>query len=303
MALQEQVVEMRRMLPLQDIGIWAAETAAVGGALFVAHNLGLTETYVTLLQSLAQLNIASDIQQDLQNLTHNPEMLQPAAMGIGFIAGVVSDIIYSGETLVRLQGHVNLQGTGDAHITEDGVRERDRQCVDGRIGRGIQQTVEPGAGQMGGAFIVNQGIALAIHKLGGEGFLQDFLTGYYIGRTLPTALVSAGVTTYTALRTAVESYLMGQGPVRENQLPHDKRCGWSGTENVIKHWLKFSKGGEDMKANILDAWNRVDETVNTVIWEPFMNAITGPLSLWSYRIAPNFGRTPITASHTTTDHT
>lgn len=272
------------------------EFVGIGAALWVAHELGLGQTYVDLMQSLAHSGMIAESLNHLRETIQNPEMLKPAAMGVGFITGVVTDVIYSGETLSRLTGKINLQGT-NSYTLIDGVRERDENCVDARIDRNEQDVVEPGAGQMGGAFIMNNALALALHNFAGDGLVQDFLTGYFVGRTLPTALITAGKTTYSALSTAVESHLLGLGPVRENKLPHDHACGWSGTENVLKHWLKFSKGLHEQKSAILDSWNRVDAFVNTIVWEPFLNTLMVPLSGFSYITNPNFGTTSIHESH------
>src|SRR3990167_2803094 len=146
--LEANIGERRRFLPPRDILLWGGEFIGVGAALWAARELGLGQTYVDLMQSLAHAGMVAESLNHLRETIQNPEMLKPAAMGIGFVAGVVTDVIYSGETLVLLNGRIRLTGTGEYRLI-DGVRERDEECVDARIERSQQHAVEPGAGQMG----------------------------------------------------------------------------------------------------------------------------------------------------------
>lgn len=283
-------------LPAKDISIWGAEVVATGAALYLAQQLGLAEPYYALAQSLAGIKAATDALKDLPKAFQNPEMLKPAAMGLGFITGVAQNLVLAADTLVHLNGKIRLHGNGKYVMAEDGVKEIDVQCVDGRIKAEEQERVEPGAGLNGGAFISNQAIAAGIYFGLPDNIATDFLTGYFMGKTVPTTLISAARTQITAFTTGLKGFA-GQPPERENQLPHDKMCGWSGTQDLVKHWLKFSEGHHELKTQILDSWNRVDETIQTAIWEPLMNVLAVPLSGFRYRIAHNFGRTPISVSH------
>lgn len=300
-----EIQELRTFLPVKDWLIVGAEAGVATAAVLAAQHLGLTETYFNLLASAAHANILADyIQEAAKGVLGNPEKLKPALMFAGFFTAVVTDLVYAADVLVHLNGKIRLQGNNDFTI-KNGVRVRDRDCVDSRIIKQkklsaetgllqsynttdqlIQEKVEPGAGQMGGAFIMNNMAAILVDKLG-DGPASDFLAGYLVGRTLPTVVISAMFT----LGGAVESWF--GGPVNENQLPHNHACGWTGTENTVKHWLKFSHNHHEQKAAILDAWNRVDETANTLIWEPLMNIPAFAISFGRYRISHSFGRTPI----------
>lgn len=278
--------QLRTFLPVKDWLIVGAEAVGVTAAILTAQHLGLTETYFNLLVSAAHANILADyIQDTAKGVLGNSEKLKPALMFAGFVTGAVTDVVYAADVLVHLNGKIRLQGNNDFTV-ENGVRVRDRDCVDARISQEKQEKVEPGAGQMGGAFMMNNIAAILVDKLG-DGPASDFLSGYLVGRNLPTAVISSMFT----LGGAMESWF--GGPVNENQLPHNHACGWSGTENMIKHWLKFSHENHELKAGILDAWNRVDEFANTLIWEPLMNIPAFVVSFGRYRISHSFGRTPI----------
>ncbi|MBI3384736.1 hypothetical protein HY030_00915 [Candidatus Gottesmanbacteria bacterium] len=219
-------------------------------------------------------------------------------MGLGFVTGVAQNIILAADTLIHLDvKKIRLHGSGQYVMAPDGAREIDRKCVDPRIAEELQQRVEPGAGLNGGAFIGNQLIAAGIYFGLPANVATDFLSGYFIGKTVPTTIISALITQFSALKTGAEVYLGKQAPLRENQQPHGLGCGWSATQDLLKHYLKFSSGNHELKIKVLDAWNRVDETLNTAVWEPLMNVLAVPLSGFTFRIAQSFGRTPISVSH------
>lgn len=171
---REQSPQLRSFLPVKDWLIVGVEAGAIGAVALVAQNLGLTETYTNLWLSFTQAGVIADNLMGLfKDIFTDPEKLKPALMFAGFTAGVVTDFVYSLYTLGLLKGKIRLSGTNTFTVDEDGVRVRDRNCVDARIDQAEQEKVEPGAGQMGGAFIMNQAMAMVIDNLG-DGPASDF---------------------------------------------------------------------------------------------------------------------------------
>jgi len=283
--------EVRKVLPLKDLVLWGGEVAVVALGINVVGQLGLSQVYSDISsQALPALDMLLSERSGLLK----PETFKPLATGLGFVAGATVTTVSMPEVLYRLGGKIRLQGTG-GYEARDGGREVDRLCVDGRIESNLQESVEPGAGLMGGGFVRDNMMALTLHNLAIEHPLKDFAIGYMLGRTAPAALLSGLITHTKALVTAIDS--QNKGFLKENQLPHDKGCGWSATTSFLKHYLKFSGANHEQKIAWLDRLNKIDSLLNTMIWEPMMNTTATPLSFFSFIINPNFGTTSIHEYH------
>jgi len=283
---QENPKIRQRLLP-KDLALWGIEAIGVAGGIYAVAHLGLPQIYTDIG---SQIGPTLDILLNNPSLLKNSEFFKPVATGLGFLTGFTTTTIAMPEVLIKLRGKIRLNGTGKFK-SKDGGRMRDKQCVDGRIAENLQESVEPGAGIMGGGFVRDNLTALLLHNVSIEHPFKDFAIGYLLGRSTPTAIITGLNTQLTALKTLSEKSV--KGFLKENHLPHDLGCGWSATNSFLKHHLKFSKANHEEKIKILDALNRIDAFLNTLIWEPMMNTIATPLSGFSFMINPNFGTTSI----------
>lgn len=287
-------------MPVKEWTILAGEAVGLGAVGLVAHRLGLTETFFNLAASMVHTDLLLAYIKDAANgVVGDPEKLRPAIMAAGFAAGATVDILASLGILGWLlkpqvtatgeqKSKIVLAGTHNYRVKEDVVAVKNCVCVDARQPRSWQDEVEPGAGQMGGALVNGYLFARVIDMLG-DGLGNDFITSYLIGRTAPTAALSAVLTMRRAIKAGFGVRQL------ENQIPHDNNCTWSTTESALKMYLKFSPIYHELNTVILDGWNRLDEFTNTLLWEPLMNLPAFFLSRGRYRIPMNFGRVALKA--------
>lgn len=277
----------RRTLGLREIGIWAGETALAGGIVLAAQQLGMGDMYTHLAQSFHVLNQVHELSRLMTYLDGKPEHAQLAMMGFGFTVGAVADVGLSAATLAKLAGHVRLIGSGEYEVDDRGIRLQHNTCVDGRIPEEEQDVVEPGAGQMGGAFIRDQILAFLVHTGLPDSAVQDFFTGYLMGRNVVTAGVSLSIATVRSLwKGWVENGLLAQGPMVEFDHFHNDRCGWSGTESILLFLLKFTNKKSEVQTGLMDITNAPSVLLQQLVWNPMVNTVLTPLSGFSWLRLP-----------------
>ncbi len=209
------------------------------------------------------------------------ELGKPGELETGFVIGCAENVIAMGVTLAKLSGKINLTGTHDFKLDNDGVRVRKSTCVDGRIDRDDQEAVEPGSGLMQGIELRNLLLATMVHNGGGS----DLVVGYLMGRALPAAAIS---TTFH-LAKSVGAWF---GPAtREVEEPHNSMCGWTATENWGNFALKFMHA----PSVFLDGENLVNRVLQIPV-QMVEQAVAVPLSFFKFIRTPG-GYSQIHDSH------
>lgn len=296
MANVPQVGERPFFLEGRDRLLFGASVVITGAVLFTAQKLGLVDTYLDTIESLSHMGEVADKLNhfEFRELWENSLLLKQAAMGLGLLTALVTDAAYIADVLWHLRDKANFSGNHEYEVTEQGIRVGNKNCGDKRIPENRQNTVALGAGTMGGWWVIFQTAAQGIHSLGGDNALTNYFTGYLMGRTALSGAYAFGNSLLTSWNDGLKPSIQGQGPYRENELPHRDGCGMTGTVNIALHSLKFSEHAHKPKIKALDFLNRPAQFVNTAVWEPMVNVVVFPASLGTYIINPNFGTQELT---------